>query len=85
MLECAEKDTAWHIAPDNREGIRVSFNLGGEKDSGWFLLRMSVHDPVLPVNCESDVNGGVKKILKNLFDIIQDIEGIDISSLERAI
>jgi len=85
VLECAEKDTAWHIAPDNREGIRVSFNLGGEKDSGWFLLRMSVHDPVLPVNCESDVNGGVKKILKNLFDIIQDIEGIDISSLERAI
>ncbi|MBQ6505996.1 MAG: phosphomannomutase/phosphoglucomutase, partial [Clostridia bacterium] len=85
VLECAEKDTAWHIAPDNREGIRVSFNIDGEKDSGWFLLRMSVHDPVLPGNCESDVNGGVKKILKNLFDIIQDIEGIDISSLERAI
>jgi phosphomannomutase len=81
----AEKDPAWHIAPDNREGIRISFDLNGEKDSGWFLLRLSVHDPVLPLNAESDVPGGVKQMLKALYDALKDIRGIDFSGLEAAL
>ena len=81
----AEKNEAWHIAPDNREGIRVSFDLDGQKDSGWFLLRLSVHDPVLPLNCESDVPGGVKRMLKELYGALQGITGIDFSALEKAI
>lgn len=48
------------IADDNREGIRISFDK--DKGNGWLLIRMSVHDPVMPVNIESDSNGGVKQI-----------------------
>ena len=44
-LESYAKAHNWNIAPDNREGIRISFP---ENDGdGWFLLRMSVHDPIL--------------------------------------
>ncbi|MBO4433436.1 MAG: phosphomannomutase/phosphoglucomutase [Clostridia bacterium] len=56
--------SGYKIADDNREGIRVS-----SKD-GWFLLRMSVHDPVMPLNFESDTNTGIDEmiaVLKRFF------------------
>lgn len=47
-------------ADDNREGFRVNFNkFCGD---GWLLVRLSVHDPVIPVNMESDSEGGTEKI-----------------------
>lgn len=45
------------MVPDNYEGIRA--NLLGV---GWFLARLSVHDPILVVNIESDIIGGVDRI-----------------------
>lgn len=50
----------YRIADDNREGIRVS------TENGWFLLRLSVHDPVMPMNFESNVAGGIDKDLEAL-------------------
>ena len=85
VRDFAEADDTWHIAPDNREGIRISFDLCGESDSGWFLLRLSVHDPVLPLNAESDVPGGVRIMLRKLYDVVKDIQGIDFSSLKDSI
>ena len=52
-------------ADDNREGFRVSFDK--DHGDGWLLLRLSVHDPVLPLNIESNTPGGVKKI-EEFFD-----------------
>ncbi len=85
VLSFAEQTEGWHIAPDNREGIRILFDLSGAKESGWFLLRMSVHDPVLPVNAESDVPGGVRTMLTSLYDLVKTIDGIDPSNLLKAI
>ncbi|MBQ6175431.1 MAG: phosphomannomutase/phosphoglucomutase [Clostridia bacterium] len=81
----AEADPEWHIAPDNREGIRISFDFDGGADNGWFLLRLSVHDPVMPLNCESDVPGGVKKMLTALYEVIRDCPDLELSALEQAI
>ena len=85
VLRKAEEDSQWHLAPDNREGVRVSFDLSGKEDAGWFLLRLSVHDPVMPLNCESDVPGGVKTMLRSLYDTLKGMEGIDLSPLEKSI
>ena len=74
-----------HIAPDNREGVRISFDLSDERDSGWFLLRLSVHDPVLPLNLESDVPGGVKTMAKALYEVLSGAEGIDLTQLVKFI
>ena len=84
VTEYAAADPKWHIAPDNREGIRISFDLNGQKDAGWFLLRLSVHDPVMPLNAESDIQGGVQEILKKLAEVVKDSEGIDLSPLKQA-
>lgn len=76
----AESNAQWHIAPDNREGIRVSFDK--ENGDGWFLLRLSVHDPIMPLNIESDSVGGAKKIAGKLFEFLKTVQGLDISPVE---
>lgn len=52
----------WVPAADNHEGYRVNI----PECDGWFLLRMSVHDPVMPLNFESNAVGGNKKIAELL-------------------
>ena len=48
LEEYAATQKGWVLADDSREGVRVSF---GENDGdGWFLLRLSVHDPIMPLN-----------------------------------
>lgn len=80
LEEYAESKAEWHIAPDNREGIRVSFDK--ENGDGWFLLRLSVHDPIMPLNIESDSMGGVKEIAGKLFEFLKTVQGLDISPVE---
>ncbi|WP_044411621.1 phosphohexomutase domain-containing protein [Thiomicrospira microaerophila] len=59
----------WHLVPNNVEGLRVSCCADDER--GWFLLRLSLHDPVMALNVESDVEGGVGRILKRLSGFIR--------------
>ncbi|MDD6683181.1 MAG: phosphomannomutase/phosphoglucomutase [Clostridiales bacterium] len=85
VMDHAAFAPGWHIAPDNREGVRISFDLDGEMDNGWFLLRLSVHDPVLPLNLESDVKGGVQYMASALLKVLSAAEGIDLANLEAFI
>ncbi len=67
-LEAYAAEQGWQIADDSREGVRVSFPK--DKGDGWFLLRLSVHDPVMPLNVESDSKGGCDVILSQLAPFI---------------
>ena len=71
----------WRMAPDSREGVRITFNLDGGVDNAWFQLRMSVHDPVMVLHAESDVPGGVDRVLGALYDLIGETELLDLSPL----
>ncbi len=76
----AEKCSDMRIADDNREGIRIYFDEADKK--GWLLLRLSVHDPIMPLNIESDVAGGVRLIAERFYDFIKEMDKLDISALE---
>lgn len=65
----AENDKRWSLAPDNYEGVRINF-ADGEGD-GWALVRMSVHDPVMPINFASRVKGGNKKMARSLYYLLE--------------
>ncbi|TVQ13622.1 MAG: phosphomannomutase/phosphoglucomutase [Leptolyngbya sp. DLM2.Bin27] len=71
----------WAVVPNNYEGVRVACQSPAEK--GWFLLRLSLHDPVLPLNIESNVPGGVAKIAQRLQAFFRPLAQLDISALER--
>lgn len=68
-LEAYAAEQGWQVADDSREGVRVSFPK--DKGDGWFLLRLSVHDPVMPLNVESDTAGGCEVILSQLAPFIE--------------
>jgi len=81
LLEDYAVKQGWDIAPDNREGLRVSFPAG--QGDGWFLLRLSVHDPIMPLNIESNSVGGVKIIAETLYGFLKNVQGLDLSPLEN--
>ncbi len=80
-LEKYAQEHRWRIAPDNYEGIRVSFPK--EQGDGWFLLRMSVHDPIMPLNIESDSAGGTKKIAQQLYGFLKGCEELDLTPMVK--
>ncbi len=79
LSDYASKQDGWAIAPNNFEGVRV--NLDKAHGDGWFLLRMSLHDPLLPLNIETNTVGGAKIIAKELAGFIKNYDKLDAKSL----
>jgi len=63
------------IVKPNFEGIRV--RVDGEVQ-GWFLLRMSLHDPAMPMNLESRQIGGVDQILARIMPFFAQYDKLSI-------
>jgi phosphomannomutase len=79
LQDFVEQQPDWQSVANNYEGIRVA--CGAADEDGWFLLRLSLHDPVLPLNIESNVAGGVSKIKNKLIRFFKTASQLDISSL----
>ena len=75
----ATKQPGWSLAPNNYEGVRVNLDAG--HGDGWFLLRLSLHDPLLPLNIESNSVGGAKKIAAELAGFLASYVKLDAVSL----
>ena len=54
----------------NYEGVRVNFDK--DHGDGWLLIRKSLHDPVMPMNVESNIPGGVEKIYSQLLPVLKE-------------
>ena len=80
LSEFAAQQSDWKIVPNNYEGVRVSCPI--TEENGWFLLRLSLHDPIIPLKVESNVPGGIARMVSRLKDFLQPFEALDLSSLE---
>ena len=56
--EFCDSDSRFHVVSPNYEGVRVAFD--DDQVKGWLLIRLSLHDPVIPINLESKEIGGVE-------------------------
>ena len=79
LSEYASGKDGWSLASDNYEGVRV--NLDDKHGNGWFLLRLSLHDPLLPLNIESNDKGGAKVIATELAEFIKNYDKLDAKAL----
>ncbi len=70
----------WKAEEKNFEGVRV--NCDASHGNGWFLLRKSLHEPIMPLNLESDSEGGNKIMAAGLLEILKKADSIDVSPLE---
>jgi phosphomannomutase len=73
--------SGWAKEAENHEGVRINSAAG----KGWLLLRMSLHDPVMPLNIESDMPGGALIIAKELAPLLAGIVGLDTTAMEKFI
>lgn len=80
LKEYASSVAGWSLAPDNFEGVRI--NVDSKHGNGWLLLRLSLHEPLMPLNIESDENGGVKKIATVLSTFLEKYDKLDSSALK---
>jgi len=76
-----ESQTGWEVVPDNYEGIRVACDKNN--GMGWFLLRLSLHDPVIPLNIESDKTGGITEIATVLIEFLKGFDALNLSSFNK--
>ena len=83
MKAWVEQNEGLSLELPNYEGVRINYSLDGH--DGWFLLRKSLHDPVMPLNIESVSEGGVKIALSLIKKFLEGREGIDISSAKFTI
>lgn len=74
-----ENKEGWTVADDNREGMRISADK--EHGNGWLLLRLSVHDPVMPFNMESNEQGGVFKIAESFYGFIKNYDDLELKPI----
>lgn len=76
--ERAEK--AGFELPQSYEGVRISFK--STEAQGWMLLRLSLHDPVMPLNIESSRKGDLAKLKAIARTLLEGFDRLDISALE---
>lgn len=67
----------WSIVKNNYEGIRIDCDKSNGQ--GWFLLRLSLHEPLLALNIESDIKGGTEIILDKLNLFLEKYNKIDLT------
>ena len=82
LAEMIEKEADWSPEMPNYEGIRV--NCTAKEEDGWFLLRMSLHDPVMPLNVESNAHGGVAAITGRLHKLLHTFKHLGLDALKSA-
>lgn len=78
----AKNHIGWAACSDNYEGIRI--NADSSCGNGWFLIRLSVHDPIIVLNAESNDKNGTMKMCKDILKVLNfsnDIELLDISAI----
>ena len=68
------------VAPINHEGCRANYD--DNRGHGWALLRMSLHEPLMPINIESMCKNGAWKIAKDLYYFLKQYSCLDLSPLK---
>ena len=68
------------VAMPNYEGVRISFDK--DHGNGWCLLRKSLHDPIMPLNIESNSPDGCNVIGNALLGFLRQYDRLDLSKLE---
>lgn len=68
------------VEHDNTEGIRV--NVSEPFGSGWYLLRMSLHEPLLVLQVENDEEGSNDKVFRKLDEFFKEYDQLDLAKLD---
>lgn len=77
MFEARAAAAGIAIAKPSYEGTRLVFA------DGWALLRMSLHDPNMPLNIESKHPGGCRHIAGQVRKLLTGFDCLDMSVFDQ--
>lgn len=60
---------------DSCEGVRLQY------PSGWAMLRLSLHDPILPLNMESATDAGLAAIRQSVAGLLAGFDDLDLTAI----
>lgn len=70
-----ESKQDWTLTTNNHEGVHVTAS------NGWILLRKSLHDPQLPINIESDEEGGATQLKTEVLEFLKPFTALKMDHL----
>lgn len=76
LEKLAVEKEGWSLVKNNFEGIKVCFH------EGWFLIRLSLHEPLLAINIESNKENGCEEVIKDLERFLKNYNKIDLSKIK---
>ena len=79
LKEYAKVRDGFSVEKENYEGVRINV------DGGWFLLRLSVHDPILPLNIENDTVGVCRELAGEIKEFLSSFDRLDLSDFEKVL
>ncbi len=72
-----KNDNELNIADPNYEGVKAYIN----NSKSWFLIRISLHEPILAINIESEYLNGSKEIIDKIRYLLKDFKNINLRNL----
>ncbi len=78
-FEQRARQKGYQVAPNSYEGVRLSFQT--PEVQGWVLLRISLHDPLMPLNMEGNRPGDCDKLVKIVRELLEGFDRLDLSTL----
>lgn len=75
-FEKRAEERGYHIAPNSYEGVRISFDT--EEVKGWMLLRMSLHDPQMPLNIEGVREGDCDRLFNIVLELLDGFDRLTV-------
>ncbi len=76
LKDFVKKEDNLTLVTPNYEGVRIAF------PHGWCLLRKSLHDPILPLNIESEKVGGCEEIKGKIREFLQGYNQLDLGRMQ---
>ena len=71
VRKMAQTEEDFQLEEPNHEGVKIRF------PKGWFLIRKSLHQPVMPLNIQVDGPGVMEAMMDRLREFIKEQNGIE--------
>lgn len=72
IFEERAKEKGYNVVPNSYEGVRITFDADDVK--GWILLRMSLHDPQMPLNVEGVREGDCDRLFGIVLELLKGFD-----------
>jgi len=76
QFEARAINAGYAVAPNSYEGVRISFH--SDEVQGWLLLRLSLHDPLMPLNMEGVRPGDCEKMVEIVRELLAGFDELDV-------